>query len=295
MKFYLIVNPYSGGGKGLEIKKKILPVFEKSNIELDVIETTHQNHAEELAQSLEFNGYSGLCPIGGDGTMHEVINGMLKRNNKQKIPIGLITGGSGNSFMHDLDLVDPIKSAEAVINGKKQWIDVVDLNMKDRQTYIFNIIGWGLVTDAGIRAEYMRWLGTSRYTLAAAIEVIFKKSRKARLIIDDEIIDDEFLFIIGCNTKHTGKGMQMAPRSNLSDGLIDIVAVRSASRLEMFNLLPKVFDGSHIHHPKLEYFQVKNFSIETEQPDVLNLDGEISGKTSFRAQVLPNAIEVFIS
>ena len=89
--------------------------------------------------------------------------------------------------------------------------------------------------------------------------------------------------------------MQMAPRSNLSDGLIDIVAVRSASRLEMFNLLPKVFDGSHIHHPKLEYFQVKNFSIETEQPDVLNLDGEISGKTSFRAQVLPNSIEVFIS
>ena len=294
MKYYLIVNPYGGGGKGLKIQKKVQPVFESVGAELTIINTTHSGHAKELAESLDLNGFDGICPIGGDGTMHEIINGMMSRKDNNKIPIGLITGGTGNSFMHDLDLLDPIDAAKAVINGKKQSIDIVDLRINDKQVYIFNIIGWGLVTDAGIKAEYIRWLGHSRYTISAAFEVLFKKRRPAKLIIDDSIYEDEFLFIIACNTKHTGKGMKMAPKSELNDGLIDVIVVKDASRLELFNLLPKVFDGTHINHPKLEYFQVKKFGIESENSDLLNIDGEINGTTPFISTVVPSALEVFI-
>ncbi len=294
MKYYLIVNPYSGGGKGLKIQKKIQPIFESAEVELEIIYTTHSGHGKELAQSLDFNGFDGICPIGGDGTMHEIINGMMSREDKCKIPIGLITGGTGNSFMHDLDMLDPISAAKAVIGGKKQFIDIVDLNSKDKQIYIFNIIGWGLVTDAGIKAEYIRWLGHNRYTVSAAFEVLFKKTRHAKLILDDEIYDDDFLFIIACNTKHTGKGMKMAPKSELNDGLLDVIVVRDASRLELFSILPKVFDGSHINHPRLEYYQVKKMSIQSNNQDPLNIDGEINGTTPFEACIVPSALEVFI-
>ena len=126
MKYYLIVNPYGGGGKGLKIQEKIQPIFESAGAELEIINTTHSGHAKELAQSLDYNGFNGICPIGGDGTMHEIINGMMLREDKSKIPIGLITGGTGNSFMHDLEMLDPIDAAKAVVNGKKQSIDIVD-------------------------------------------------------------------------------------------------------------------------------------------------------------------------
>ena len=177
---------------------------------------------------------------------------------------------------------------------KKKSIDIVDLSVGGKQIYIFNIIGWGLVTDAGIKAEYIRWLGHNRYTVSAAFEVLCKKRRPARLILDDKIYDDNFLFIIACNTKHTGKGMKMAPKSELDDGLLDVIVVKDASRLELFNLLPKVFDGSHISHPRLEYFQVKKFGIESEYKDPLNIDGEINGTTPFISNVVPSALEVFI-
>ena len=294
MKYYLIVNPYSGGGRGLKIQEKVQPVFESSGAELVIINTTHSGHAKELAESLDFNGFDGICPIGVDGTMHEIINGMMLREDNKKIPIGLITGGTGNSFMHDLNLLDPVESAKAVIDGKKQAIDIVDLRIGDRKVYIFNIIGWGLVTDAGIKAEYIRWLGHNRYTVSAAFEVLCKKRRQAKLILDDQVYTDDFLFIIACNTKHTGKGMMMAPKSELNDGLIDVIVVRDASRLELFNILPKVFDGTHINHPRLEYFQVKKFGIESDNKDPLNIDGEIDGVTPFISTVVPSALEVFI-
>jgi len=293
-KYYLIVNPHGGGGKGLEIKNRILPIFNDADAELTIIETTHPRHAEELAQTLDLAGYTGFCPIGGDGTMHEVINGMLNREDKQKIPIGLITGGTGNSFMHDLDLLDPIDAAKTVVQGKIQPIDITDLQMGEDQLYIFNIIGWGLVTDAGIKAEYIRWMGQSRYTVTAALEVFIKKRRPAKLTINKQVINDDFLFVIACNTKHTGKGMKMAPKAELNDGLIDIIVVRDATRIALFNLLPKVFDGSHVDHPNLEYFQANEFSMESENNDLLNLDGEIGGSTPFTAKVIPGALEVFM-
>ena len=131
MKYYLIVNPYGGGGKGLEIQKKIQPLFESVDAKLEIIHTTHSGHAKELAESLDFDNFEGICPIGGDGTMHEVINGMMARTDKHKIPIGLITGGTGNSFMHDLDLLDPIDAVKTIIQGKKQAIDIIDLKMNN--------------------------------------------------------------------------------------------------------------------------------------------------------------------
>jgi len=294
-KYYLIVNPHGGGGKGLAIKDKVLPIFEKSNSDMTIIETTHSGHAQELAQSLDLNGYAGFLPIGGDGTMHEVVNGILSRADNKRIPIGLITGGTGNSFMHDLDLLDPIEAAKVVVNGKIQSIDIASLRMSDTQTYCFNIVGWGLVTDANIKAEYIRWLGESRYTISAAIEVIFKKKRFAKVAIDDKIIEGDILFVIICNTKHTGKGMKIAPKAVLNDGLLDVVLVRDANRFTLLKLLPKVFDGSHIHHPKLEYYHAKEISLEAKIDSPLNLDGETAGSTPFTVSIIHNALDIFIS
>ena len=127
MKYYLLVNPYGGVKKGLRILQRVKPIFEKAGFELDIIDSTFAGHIKELAHQLDFEGYSGIIVIGGDGSMHEVINGMLTRHDKKQVPIGLIPGGTGNSFMHDLDMLNPIDAAKAITEGHIRPIDVMEI------------------------------------------------------------------------------------------------------------------------------------------------------------------------
>ena len=84
-KYYLSVNPYGGGKKGPKVLKKILPLFESNNIELKIIETEYAGHNKDLANKVDMDGFDGFCCIGGDGTLNEVINGMMRRNDNKKI------------------------------------------------------------------------------------------------------------------------------------------------------------------------------------------------------------------
>ena len=293
-KFYLTVNPYGGGKRGPKILKNILPLFEVKNIQLTIIETEYAGHNKELANQLDMNGYDGFCCIGGDGTMYEVINGLMTREDRKKFPIGLITGGTGNSFMHDLECLDPMDAAKRIVKGERRSIDIFSCKANGEQYYGFNILGWGIPTDANILADKLRWMGSQRYNLSSIVEVLRHKKRFARVTIDGSSIGADFAFIIGCNTIHTGKGMKMAPLARLNDGLIDLIIVRKVSRLKLLKLFPKVFSGKHIGDPGVDYRQVKQFSIIPEEDNQLNLDGEVLGSTPVEVQVLPNEIELLL-
>ena len=293
-KYYLTVNPYGGGKKGPKILKDVLPLFEQKNIELNIIETEYAGHNKDLANQLNMDGYDGFCCIGGDGTLNEVINGLMTRKDRLKFPIGLITGGTGNSFMHDLDCLDPIEAANKIISDKRRFIDVFSCNTDGETFYGFNILGWGIPTDANILADKLRWMGPQRYNFASIIEVLRHKKRFARVIIDNNSIGADFAFIIGCNTIHTGKGMRMAPLARLNDGLIDLIIVRKVSRFKLLKLFPKVFSGKHIGDPGVDYRQVKQFKIMSEDKSQLNLDGEVLGSTPVEVKILPKEVEILI-
>ena len=296
MKFIITVNPHGGKKLGPRLLNRVKPLFEAKGIELFVVETTFAGHAKELANQLNITEYDGFIGIGGDGTLHEIINGMLSRHDGRKIPIGIIPGGSGNSYMHDLQLTDPLKAAKAIINGKTRALDTAKVEVNHIIKYSNNMIGWGLVTDVGNQAEHFRWLGTNRYTILSVVEVLRHKSRPATLIMDDKKIEDEFIFIIACNSIHVGKGMKMAPKARLDDGLIDLIVIRSGvSRTRLLQVLPKLFDGSHINEPELEYYQTSQFSLIPETDEILNIDGEIMGSTPIKVEMIPNAFDMFAS
>ena len=296
MKFIITVNPHGGTKLGPRLLNRVKPLFEAKGIELFVVETTFAGHAKELANQLNITEYDGFIGIGGDGTLHEIINGMLSRHDGHKIPIGIIPGGSGNSYMHDLQLTDPLKAAKAIINGKTRALDTAKVAVNHIIKYSNNMIGWGLVTDVGNQAEHFRWLGTNRYTILSVVEVLRHKSRPAALIMDDKKIEDEFTFIIACNSIHVGKGMKMAPKARLDDGLIDLIVLRSGvSRTRLLQVLPKLFDGSHINEPELEYYQTSQFSLIPETDEILNIDGEIMGSTPIQVDVIPKAFEMYVS
>jgi len=290
----LIVNPAGGTKKGLDILDKVKPLFQEANAELTILNTDYAGHAKDLANELDYSGYDGLCAIGGDGTMFEMVNGMLKRDDQDTIPLGLITGGTGNAFMHDIDCLDPLEASSRILKGTVRQIDIAKVNAKNKLYYSFNIIGWGLVTDAGYLAEKLRWLGGMRYDVAAILEVLMGKRRIAQLLMDNEVIEDDFVFIIACNTIHTGKAMRIAPRARLDDGKIDLVIVRKSSKTKLLKLFPKLFSGEHIKSPLVEYRQVEKFSVIPKEDSSLNIDGELIGNTPIDVTMQPKMIEVLL-
>ena len=293
-KYYLLVNPKGGHKRGLEIYEKVKHIFSSAGTNITVLHTEYAGHAFDFAKTLDFVGYDGLCAIGGDGTMYELINGMLKRDDNDKIPIGLITGGTGNSFMYDVDCLDPLDAAKRIVQHKLRPLDIAKVNANGELFYSFNIIGWGLATDAGKLAEKLRWLGGVRYDVASIIEVLKGKDRIATLTLEKEVIKENFIFIVGCNTIHTGKAMKMAPMAQLNDGKIDLIIVRKTSRINLLKLFPKLFSGDHIKSPLVEYRQVKNFSISLEETNDLTIDGEIIGSTPLNVQMIPKMVNVLV-
>lgn len=294
MRFVLAVNPYSGKKRSAEILDLVKPVFDSSGVDLTIIFTEFSGHARELAENLDFDGYDGFLVLGGDGTLHEVVNGMFLRQDGMTLPIGLIPGGSGNSIAYDLDLRDPVVSANSIVNHEIRFLDTAEIKMGQNVIYSINLIGWGLITDVGKRAESLRWVGPSRYTVSSLIEIMLRKNRKAKLIIDDKTFSDVFTFIVACNSVHIGKGMKMAPYAELDDGLIDLLVVdANISRRRLFTVLPKLFDGTHVSEPEVSYYQASSFSILSDTDDILNIDGEMVGQTPITVKMLKHSVKIF--
>lgn len=294
-KMLLLVNPTGGIRNGLEILENIKPIFEAGGIELEIIETKYAGHAKDIARAMEIEKFESLCLVGGDGTMHEAINGMYTRKDNKHIPIGLIPAGTGNSLMHDFNCLDTTVVTKWIVKGYTKKIDLAQIKMEHKVVYAFNIVGWGMITDINLRADGVRWMGENRYTYAALMEIMSHKLRHAKLSFNGKNYDEKFIFILGSMTKFTGSAMKMAPKAKLDDGLIDILIVRDATRKQMLNLFPKIFTGDHINADILEYRQVDSYSIIPDKHDPLNLDGETIGSTPIKVKVLREFLEVYVS
>jgi diacylglycerol kinase (ATP) len=293
-RFLLVVNPRGGQRRGLSILEQVRPMFAAAGAELEVRVTERAGHAQEIARTTDLHGYTGLCLIGGDGTVHEVVNGLLQRDQPHAIPLGIIPAGTGNTVHQHLQgRAGPREAAQQILAGRAGALDAVRVTLAGQTFFCTNIIGWGVVADINGTAEKLRRLGPPRYATAALWHVLRARRRRARLILDGQVHDDDFLFLLACNTKFTGANMKLAPRAEVDDGRLDVVVVRRASRLQMLKIFTRVYDGSHLALPCVEYHQVRSFALQSAGHEPLNLDGEMKGTTPVTAEVLPAALQVF--
>lgn len=292
-KLLTIMNPRGGLRRGAVILDAVRPIFADAHVELDIHETDRAGHATALVENAALAEFDGVCVIGGDGTAHEVVRGLMLRKPEVRIPIGLIPAGAGNTLHHELGCEDPTVAAQRIVAGGTRPLDVATVTTEQGIFYCINIVGWGAVVDINVTAEHLRWLGRSRYTWAALWHVLWPRPRRATLMLDGQRIDGEFLFVIGCNTRSTGSRMMLAPQAVIDDGLIDVVALRNTSRWQILKVFRKAFDGSHLTLPCVECHQVQTFSLASEHLEQLNLDGELEGASPLSVEVLSAAIRVF--
>lgn len=291
--YVVLVNPRSGLRRTAGILRTVENALAKTAATLEVHTTKHPGHARELAEALPLETCEGLCVLGGDGTLHEVANGLMRRPEPARVPFGIIPGGTGNTVAEHLGCPDPLVAVQRILAGNTKPFDVMRVAAGGTTEYCVNILGWGAAVDINRLAERLRWLGPSRYTLASLWQIARARRRPVAITFDGREEQGDFFFAIGCNTQFTGKGMRLAPHADMGDGLIDVVAVRRASRAQLATLFRCVFAGTHLKLDFVEHHRVRSFAIATRQPEPLNLDGELKCATPVRVDVVPAALRVF--
>ena len=294
MNALIITNPKSGVGKSKKILDSIvIPKLEFNKISYKCLLTKYQFHATKLVESEQLNDFDLILVLGGDGTMHEVVNGMLNRNDKINIPIGLLPTGSGNSLLHDRENTDILESLNLILQYNISSIDILKINTPKQIFYSINLMGWGMVNDINILAEKMRWMGPIRYNVSSIIEIFRYSPRYAEIEIDSKIYNDKYAFIIACNTIHIGKGMKMAPHARLDDGKMDLIIIKNNfNRIKLLKMFPTLFTGNHINDPLVEYRQAKSLKLTPNTNTILNIDGEMIGETPITIEVVPGIIKL---
>jgi YegS/Rv2252/BmrU family lipid kinase len=291
-KLCFLINPHASQGGGKEIFLQVKKILQENSIESKLYVSEYPGFISKFIMINDLSEFDGICVIGGDGTIHEAINGLMRSKKTDLLPLGVIGGGSGNAFAQDINHTDPIVAINKIISGKISSIDVMKIMHQDSVDFAVNIIGWGMAANINALAERFRWLGNWRYSFAAVNSILRLRSQQMNVRVDEEIIECNGLFFLALNTIHTGKGMRMAPYAKLNDGLIDIVMLRQANRLRLLKIFTQIFSGNHVNDPLVEYRQVRNFSIQTNG-DALTIDGENYGKTPIDVSVSHKALKLF--
>lgn len=231
-RLYVIVNPHGGLQKGPRaLKEVVLPIWTKEfGIEVTVLETQYAGHARDLARTVDLKGYDGLCVIGGDGSVHEVVNGLLQRPKTPGVPlppVGLLPGGSGNSVMLDLGTWSMAEAARRIGRGDVVHIDAVQCATAGLAACSINLVAWGLVGDVGVVAEKFRCLGPARYDIVAVWGVAKGGGWPCKLTYELEsgqrvAVDEKLMTAFVNSTQHFGKGLRPTPNARLDDGLMDL-------------------------------------------------------------------------
>lgn len=287
-----VVNPFAGKGNALLVAQYAEEVLSKSGIKTTLFISQSKGDISIITSKYNSTDFTSVAVLGGDGTMHEVLNAVMVDESWLKLSYILFPCGTGNAFNYDLDCLTTEKAIELLLNGGESLIDIAEVKTNAGSIWSFNIVGCGLVAHINVLAEKMRWLGAARYTVASLIKILSNPTIKAKVLTNGEVIDAEFCFLFACNTRYTGKAMKMAPLASLNDGKIDFLIVRKATRLKLLGLFPKVFSGRHLDSPLLQYVQTDYIKIETERPEMVNIDGEIKGNTSLEILMHPRKLKI---
>jgi diacylglycerol kinase (ATP) len=297
-RFFAIVNPAAGGGRSARLAGPALAGLRERGLKIDVVASTGPGHAVELAREAYEQGYRRFIAVGGDGTAHEILNGVFERaRGKERIALGFLPLGTGNSFLRDFTKEGAEASLEALIGGRTRAVDLIRLTHAKGEVFSFNLLSLGFTADVGaLTNRYFKPFGYFGYLLGVFVRVVQLRRRAFRLRCDDDKDWDESrcLFLSFSNSKFTGGTMLIAPHADPTDGLIEFVRWGPIGRMGLLRMLPKLYDGTHIEHPLASRRAVRRIEFGVKVAVDVLIDGEIAALECVSLDVIPSAVDIYI-
>ncbi len=292
--YTVILNPFADRGRTGQKRQQVEAALAQAGLTYTLVETAGPNDAIALAQTAVQNGRIPIA-AGGDGTISEVVNGMLKASDGAATgPIGLLPLGTANDLTDMLQIPRDLQAAVAVIaRGYTRKIDVGRVNGR----YFDNNSAIGLEPQVNIANTRMPFFkGDIRYIIATVWTILRNFAWQADITWDDGHYNGSMVLVSVGNTQRTGGAFFMTPDAEPDDGLLDFVFGPAMSRLALLGLLLKVFKGTHTADPRVQVHRTKTLTIRTETGTPAHADGEIiaTDATEITWDILPQALEVFV-
>lgn len=277
MKHIFIINPISGNGRALKASLGIKKVCEKENLDYQIYYTNKKGDATKIAKNIKGKN-NIIYSVGGDGTLNEVLNGIVGTKNM----LAIIPVGSGNDFYKTLEKMD----------DEMPLIDIGKVNNK----YFINVLSIGIDAEVAKNAEIMKKLKipTSQIYNASIVYTFFKyKFKNIEYIVDNTSLKRKITLLTVCNGKMYGGGYKIAPEALLSDGYFDVYFVNKIHKPIIPFLISKLKKGTHESLKEVTKSKATKIKFKCDYDLVCNVDGEIIIDNKFNIKILPKAILIY--
>ncbi len=299
MKAELIINHTAGGGKPEKYISEILSYFDRLNFEYHVSWTPSSGSATALARQAAEQGADLIISVGGDGTINEIINGIIQSSTQPAL--GIIPAGWANDFIKSTSIPRDILQACQIISRKKTRM--IDVGLINEETYFANVCGIGFDADIAalanqMKTRYPHWKTLSAYVYVfATIQKLLSSlpSFQAKITIDGHVLEKELLLVAIANGRIEGGKFNITPKAEIDDGLLDICIIEKMNRFRCLYLLPKAIKGTHHEVSEVSFFKGKDILIELNKSVTAQVAGEIlPPEKKYHIRVLPEKLKLII-
>ncbi len=297
----VIVNPISADGRTGRDWPKNEPLLRRFLPPFTVWTTSAPNQATELGYQAVEQGYTRLAVHGGDGTVNEVINGLLGHPKFESTALAILPGGTGADLVRTLGISHSLTAAAHQACGNIfRKIDVglarfLDLNGDPCRRHFLN------VTDVGFGGDLVRYVNSHSKRLGGKLSffrgllvtLFHYRNKRIRIGLDDRSpFETKASSIVIANGQYFGGGMWVAPPARMDDGVLEVVVVGDVSRMEVLTNTRRLYRGTLSDHPKVQVFSAQTISLESEEEVFIDMDGDLVGRLPVRFELLPKKIKI---
>jgi diacylglycerol kinase (ATP) len=298
----VIVNPNAGSGRGKKDWNKISSLLEKEGMVFSVKFTGKKEDAISFTKNGIESGYRKIITVGGDGTLNEVVNGVLLNTTcpPVEISLGLIPVGTGNDWGKMFGIPSDYKKAVEIIREGKEMIHdagIVSYSSDEgiKTRYFINIAGLGFESAVVKRTNFQKDHGHSGkliYFYNLLLSLLAYRNTKTEIEIDGELVTVNLFSLNIGNGRYCGGGMRQTPDALPDDGLLDVTIIGDIGKIEIIRKLQLLYDGTILSHPKISGFRAKKIKVTSGCDVWVEADGESLGHTPAEFGILPSAIKI---
>lgn len=303
-RLYCVVNPTAAGGRAGRLWPAIQDRLKQHGLSFEAGLTTAPGEATHLAEAAVRAGFSTIVAIGGDGTINEVVNGLIVPGEERAgARLGIVTTGRGSDFGRTIGIPSDYEAAcERLVQPRTMPLDLglAEFGSDEgrRQRFFANVAGIGFDAEVSRRANRsFRSMGGTIPYLSALIATLFRwRNRPAEILLDARPAIQTKIYLVAVgNGQFFGGGMRVAPDADPNDGMFDVVIVRDIGKIEFLRTVPRVYEGTHVTHPAVEIHRARRVEVRCPSYALRSqLDGEEGGTAPLTFQIVPGALDVVV-
>ena len=301
-EWLVIVNPNAGNGKGRKDWEHISKCLGNNGLVWSEEFTERKGEAISLAQEAISRGYRKILCVGGDGTLNEIVNGVIRQEicPARDITLGLIPVGTGNDWGRMFGIPIDYKGAAQIIkDGKTMFHDIGMVTFyngtEKGERYFINISGLGFQSVVVNRTNIQKDKGRSSkaiYFYNLLLSLISYKNTKAEIVIDDIRTEATIFSLNVGNGRYCGGGMRQTPFALPDDGILDVTVIKGMGKIEIIRNLTRLYDGTILNHPKVDSYRCQKVSVSSDSVLYVDADGESLGHTPAEFTVIPLSLNI---